>query len=128
MKPILILLVNLLIFTSIARAQNKTKNIYTVLEVYEKNVAPYLAAKISNDTHSTITDDHKAKEIARRLSFSATIKAINYETREEFKNTELTSIKKIESVRDFIEYRYKLYIGGLPNEFFKKVSGELDKL
>jgi hypothetical protein len=114
-------------FASLQAQTEKTKkDIYAILEVYEKTVTPYLDEKISREMQSPTTEKFKAESIARRMSIIATIEGINKETRIKFKNERL-NITNVQAIKEFIEYRYRVNIGGLPDEFYRKVSEELDK-
>jgi hypothetical protein len=126
MKTIATILFFLIFITAQAQSQKAKKDVYSILETYEKAVVPYLEEKIRKEATSSATEKSKAITTARRLSLGATIEGINKETRIKFKE-ERWDITNIQLVKDFIEYRYRVDIGGLPEEFYKKVSEELDK-
>jgi hypothetical protein len=112
---------------SYAQAGNSKKSIDYILEVYERTAPKYIENRIHNATNLFPQND-STKEIAivMRLYIKDTIKSINEETREKFKD-ELQNVSNLQAVKDFIDYRYKIDIGGLTDEFYKKVAEELAK-
>jgi hypothetical protein len=127
MKIIITALLFSLIIIIQAQSQKTKKDIYSILEAYEKAVTPYLEEKMNKEISSSLTQESKDEAIARRMALSSTLEGISKETRAKFKD-EQWNILNIKVVKDFIEYRYRLSVSGLPDEFYKKVSTEVDKL
>jgi hypothetical protein len=122
--PLLLLMVFLPFF---GQARPSDKSIDSILEVYEKTASIYIDNKIRNSIHSPQPEIAKEEAILMKKGIESTIVSINQETRKKFKD-ELQNVSNLQAVKDFIEYRYRVYIGGLTDEFYKKVSAEIDKL
>ncbi|MFM9837121.1 MAG: hypothetical protein ACKVOQ_02590 [Cyclobacteriaceae bacterium] len=128
MKTILTPVLLFMIFVvSFAQGNVLDKSIDSILKINEETAATYIDNRIRNSIPLPQTESTKAEAIALRLSIEATIKNINEETREKFKD-ELQNVSNLQVVKDFIEYRYKIDIGGLSEEFYKKVAVQLEKL
>jgi hypothetical protein len=115
-----------LFISALASLQAQTKNasidLETILTTYQKTVAPYLDKKVQ-EGYTSPTAAEKVLIYARRSSLEQTVLGINQEAKNAFKNDKFN----IREVKEFIESKYRVQIGALPEEFYKKVSTELDK-
>ncbi len=126
MKKILLPVLLLMMVVSLAQGSVSDKSINSILEIYEKTASSYIDKRILNSYPLPQTDVTKEEAMVLRLAIEATIKNINKETREKFKD-ELQKVSNLKAVKDFIDYQYKIQIGNLTDEFYKKVAEELAK-
>jgi hypothetical protein len=122
MKNLLLLL--FILAFQFLQAQQTRKDLDLILSVYEKSVVPYLDEKIRSEYPSFTEAEFKQVAIARRVSIDLDIEDINRETKAKFKE----NTADLRTIQEFIETKYRLSLGILPKEFYKKVSIELDKL